>query len=110
MRFILNNATLVDASGEQLGSQITINGGKIISVDPARQIGENAVDAEGAIITPGFIDIHTHGGGGFSLHTGDPAEIRAYARWAPSTGTTSFLIGVVGVVGGLPEEQLEAAV
>ena len=27
------------------------------------------------ILTPGFMDVHTHGGGGFNLHTSDPAEI-----------------------------------
>ena len=56
------------------------------------------------ILTPGFLDIHTHGGGGFNLHTEDPAEIDAsYAHWAPSTGLTSFLIAVVGVPDALPE-------
>jgi N-acetylglucosamine-6-phosphate deacetylase len=62
------------------------------------------------MVTPGFIDVHTHGGGGFNLHTPDAAEIHGYARWAPSTGTTAFLAGIVGVPGGLPTAQIEAAV
>ena len=59
---------------------------------------------------PGFIDVHTHGGGGYNLHTADATEIQDFARWAPSTGVTSFLIGVVGVPTGLPEAELRAAV
>jgi N-acetylglucosamine-6-phosphate deacetylase len=62
------------------------------------------------IIMPGFIDVHTHGGGGFNLHTTRADEIRDFARWAPSTGVTSFLIAVVGVPGSMPLPQLQAAV
>jgi N-acetylglucosamine-6-phosphate deacetylase len=62
------------------------------------------------IITPGFLDAHTHGGGGFNLHTDDPAEIAAFAAWAPSTGLTSFLVAVVGAPDALPEPQIRAAV
>jgi N-acetylglucosamine-6-phosphate deacetylase len=59
---------------------------------------------------PGFIDTHTHGGGGASLQTTDPDEIRAYARWAPTTGVTAFLVAVVGAPNTLPEQQIAAAV
>jgi N-acetylglucosamine-6-phosphate deacetylase len=53
---------------------------------------------------PGFIDIHVHGGGGFSLATRDPGEIEAHARWVVSHGVTSFLPTICA--GGF-EEGLE---
>jgi N-acetylglucosamine-6-phosphate deacetylase len=59
---------------------------------------------------PGFIDVHTHGGGGYNLHTTRADEIRDFARWAPATGVTSFLIAVVGVPGSIPTQQLQTAV
>src|SRR5260370_11499225 len=62
------------------------------------------------LVMPGFIDVHTHGGGGYNLHTTDAGEIRSYARWVPETGVTSFLITIVGVAGSIPEQQLRAAV
>jgi N-acetylglucosamine-6-phosphate deacetylase len=107
MHLTLRGARLVDATGERPGASLVIDGARIAAVGPIMM--GRVVDAGGAIITPGFVDVHTHGGGGASLHTDDPDEIRSYARWAPRTGTTAFLAGVVGVPGGLPEAQLRAA-
>ncbi len=110
MRFTLHGARLVDATGDRPGSDITIDGTRIQAVGRSRGAPSRVVEAADAIVTPGFIDVHTHGGGGCNLHTTDAEEILAYARWAPRTGTTGFLIGVVGAPGALPEAQLGAAV
>ena len=109
MVFTLRNARLVDAAGEVAPGSITIEDSRIGTPDPAAAPGAS-IDLGGAIVTPGFIDVHVHGGGGFHLHTSDADEIAAYARWAPASGTTGFLAGVVGVAGGLPTEQIAAAV
>ncbi|HKD74585.1 MAG TPA: N-acetylglucosamine-6-phosphate deacetylase, partial [Ktedonobacterales bacterium] len=110
MKFTLHGARLVDATIDQADGAITVEGARIQSIGSAVGKRDHAVDATGMIVTPGFIDVHTHGGGGFNLHTAAPDEIGAYAHWAPATGVTAFLIGVVGVPEGLPEQQLRAAV
>jgi N-acetylglucosamine-6-phosphate deacetylase len=110
MRFTLHGARLVDATGDRLGSDITIDGARIQAIGRSRGATDRMVEAADAIVMPGFIDVHTHGGGGCNLHTVDVDEILAYARWVPQTGTTSFLIGVVGAPAALPEAQLGAAV
>jgi N-acetylglucosamine-6-phosphate deacetylase len=110
MRLTLHGARLIDATGDRPGSDITIEGGRIQAVGRSRGAPGRVVDALDAIVTPGFIDVHTHGGGGYNLHTADAEEILAYARWVPQTGTTGFLIGVVGVPGALPEAQVGTAV
>lgn len=108
MRWMLRNARVVDASGERR-ADMAVEDGRIAPVEERGGTDDLVVDAGDALVTPGFVDVHTHGGGGHDLHTADPEEIRAYAAWAPSTGTTAFLIGVVGVAGGIPEAQLRAA-
>ncbi|HEX7737057.1 MAG TPA: N-acetylglucosamine-6-phosphate deacetylase [Ktedonobacteraceae bacterium] len=110
MRFTLRGTRLVDANMDLAESEITIDGAHIESVGNGNAAPGKVVDASQLIVMPGFIDVHTHGGGGFELHTTDAEEIRAYARWAASTGVTSFLTSVVGIPSALPLTQLRTAV
>lgn len=109
MPYILQGARLVDALTDQPAGAVAVAAGRLRAPDDLAGPPGPIITLPPAIITPGFVDVHTHGGGGFNLHTSDPAEILAYARWAPQTGVTAFLIGVVGTAGDLPEAQLRAA-
>lgn len=109
MRWTLHGAQLVDAASDLAPGDLTIDGTRILAVGAAADVAGAVVDATDMIVMPGFIDVHTHGGGGYNLQTTDTREIQAYARWAPETGVTAFLIAVVGVPGALPEAQLQAA-
>ncbi len=104
----LTGGRLVDATGERPASPLSFANSRIL--DAALPADSTTIDIAGLIVTPGFVDVHTHGGGMHDLHTEDPADIVAYARWAPSTGTTSFLAGVVGVAGGLPRAQIRSVI
>ncbi|MGH2514975.1 MAG: N-acetylglucosamine-6-phosphate deacetylase [Ktedonobacterales bacterium] len=110
MRCTLQIARLVDARGDLTSGDISCDGASITAAVTALETPDEAIEAAGMIVMPGFLDVHTHGGGGWSLHTTDAAQIHAYARWAPATGVTSFLLGVVGTPGVLPEAQITAAV
>lgn len=109
MQFTLRGARLVDATMDLGRSDITFSNTQIQAVGYIDDNASNVIDASDAIITPGFIEVHTHGGGGFNLHTTEVEEINAYAQWVPSTGVTSFLTTVVGVPDSLPETQLITA-
>ncbi len=110
MRFTLRGTRLVDATMDLAEGDITVEGAHIEQVGQNNHTPGKVIDARQAIVTPGFIDVHTHGGGGFELHTTDAEQIRSYARWVASAGVTSFLTSVVGTPGALPEAQLRTAV
>lgn len=110
MQCTLRGARLIDATLDIPRGDISINGARIQYVGHSSEAQEQVIEADNMIVMPGFIDVHTHGGGGFNLHTNEADQIGAYARWAPTTGVTAFLIAVVGTPGSLPEAQLEAAI
>jgi N-acetylglucosamine-6-phosphate deacetylase len=68
----------------------------LLSTAQAPPDDADVIDARGQYLGPGLFDIHVHGGGGYSLMTDDPEEIRAYARWLAPRGVTSFLISTSG--------------
>src|SRR5262249_37568051 len=115
----LRGARLTDAELDLPRGDVTIADGRITAVGVSGVSGVSSVsgddsgrivEAQGMVVTPGFIDVHTHGGGGFSLQTTVPDEILSSARWVAASGVSGFLVGVVGVPGDLPESQLRAAV
>src|SRR6266513_2251074 len=113
MRFTLRDTHLIDATTDISRGAITIEGTHIQSVECPEysdQQQAHIIDATGMIVIPGFIDVHTHGGGGYNLQTTNADEIRAYARWVPKTGTTSFLIVIIGVPASIPEKKLKIAI
>jgi N-acetylglucosamine-6-phosphate deacetylase len=90
---LLRGAEVLLPEGRIERADVLIEGGKIAQVatrikpPPEAQI----VELSGLTLSPGFIDVHVHGGGGFSLLTGSAEEVASYAAWAPSHGVTGFL-------------------
>lgn len=110
MHMTLHGARLVDAQTDMIYGSMSIANGQITSVGTVAEDTGTVVDVSGMTIMPGFIDVHTHGGGGYSLHTTSADEILHYGQWAATTGVTSFLIGVVGTPNAMPLAQLQTAV
>lgn len=84
------NFNIIDG-GEIKKGELYVAGGKITAV-PSRY-GDNVEIIEGngeRYLSAGFIDIHTHGGGGFDFMDADPAEYNAIARHHASHGTTAL--------------------
>lgn len=54
---------------------------------------ETTVDLGGDLLVPGFVDIHCHGGGGFSGEDG-PDAVREVAAFHRGHGTTSIVISL----------------
>ncbi|MEO3928179.1 N-acetylglucosamine-6-phosphate deacetylase [Micromonosporaceae bacterium B7E4] len=63
---------------------------------------------DGHWVVPGFVDIHSHGGGGHTFTTGDADEARAAAAFHLSHGTTSILASLVSSPYELMRDATEA--
>ena len=87
---VIRNATLVDGTGAPARrADIAVDGDTITEVGGVAATGHREVDADGLLVTPGFVDIHTHYDGQV---TWDPVV-------APSSlhGVTTIAIGNCGV-------------
>ena len=91
---VIRNARIV------LPEQVISNGfleiadGRIVKVaegEPSSSTSELVYDAHKATITPGFIDLHVHGGNGGAFTSIDPAEHNLAREFHLKNGTTSML-------------------
>ena len=95
MRTALENGRLLTGEGLVSGKTLLLDGSRIEAlVDPqdARCRDAVAVDLEGQLLLPGFIDVQVNGGGGV-LFNDDPSpeSIRAIGAAHRQFGTTGFL-------------------
>ena len=82
---VIRGGTVVDGTGEPgRRADVLIAGGRIVEIGENLQ-GDHELDAEGCIVAPGFIDIHTH--------------YDAQVFWDPAL-TPSCFHGVTTVVAG----------
>jgi N-acyl-D-amino-acid deacylase len=83
---IIRNGTVVDGSGgEPYRGDVAISGDRIAGIGRIDDRGRREIDAEGHVVTPGFIDGHTH--------------MDAQLFWDP-LGRSSSWHGVTSVVMG----------
>jgi N-acyl-D-amino-acid deacylase len=58
---IIRNGAVVDGTGgEPFGADVAIAAGRIAAVGKVTGRGTEEIDARGLLVTPGFIDPHTH--------------------------------------------------
>jgi N-acetylglucosamine-6-phosphate deacetylase len=86
----ISNGRIITPSGIVNGALI-INDGVIIDIDKRSEIkGRTEIDAKGNYVSPGFIDIHVHGGGGHDFMDNTPEAFYEVARTHAQHGTTSM--------------------
>jgi N-acyl-D-amino-acid deacylase len=84
--FVLRNATVIDGTGAAgTSADVVVSGDRILAVGDVRDETLEAVDLNGLVLAPGFIDIHTH--------------LDAQLLWDPDL-TPSSWHGVTSVVVG----------
>jgi N-acyl-D-amino-acid deacylase len=87
---VIRGGTVVDGSGSAaFRGDVAVIGDRIVAVGAISGRGTEEIDAAGAFVTPGFVDVHTHYDG----------QITWENRLAPSTshGVTTVVMGNCGV-------------
>ena len=87
---VIRGGTVVDGSGgEPFKADVAVSGGVIAALGEVAAAGVEEIDARGRIVTPGFIDIHTHYDG----------QATWDERMTPSSnhGATTVITGNCGV-------------
>ena len=87
---IIRNGKIIDGSGKKpFFGDIAIDDGKITSIGKIENSGKEEFDAKGNLVTPGWVDIHTHYDGQVSW---DP-----YLTPSSWHGVTTAVMGNCGV-------------
>ncbi len=87
---VIRGGTVVDGSGgKPFAADVAVDGGLITLVGKVDAKGREEIDASGLIVTPGFVDVHTHYDG----------QATWDAEMAPSSwhGVTTVIMGNCGV-------------
>lgn len=113
MTTVIHSARLVDGGVITDDAWVAFDDGRVSGLgtgDAWRTLvspADEAIDARdaagpGAVLTPGFVDLHGHGGGGFAYDDG-PEAVRAARALHRAHGTTRAVISLVTA----PLETLE---
>ena len=87
---VIRSGSVIDGTGQQpFTADVAIKDGKIAATGRVSGHGDREVNADGALVTPGFVDIHTHYDGQATWSN----------RMSPSShhGVTSVVMGNCGV-------------
>ncbi|MFL2537165.1 MAG: amidohydrolase family protein [Candidatus Azotimanducaceae bacterium] len=87
---VIRKGTIIDGSGDaRFIADIAVSDGKIVKVGEVQESGQREIDAAGLLVTPGWVDVHTHYDG---QATWDP--VLAPSSWH---GVTTVVMGNCGV-------------
>lgn len=99
-KLVITNGKLILPEGILRGKFLVCNEGRIEKIMPEEDLNEfllaqnegfKVIDAEGNYVSPGFIDIHIHGGGGHDFMDGTVEAYIGAAETHARYGTTSML-------------------
>ncbi|MDE6952948.1 MAG: N-acetylglucosamine-6-phosphate deacetylase [Erysipelotrichales bacterium] len=76
---------------EIVEKNVFIENDKIIEVSDRQPINEEIIDANGLYVSPGFVDVHTHGRGGSDTMYATFEDLNIISKATLKTGVTSFL-------------------
>lgn len=85
----------VFTDGAFRSAEVLVSDGVVAAVGSGLEAHGETVDLGGRMLAPGFIDIHTHGGGGTDVNAADAEGFRRISRFFASNGTTGWLCSIL---------------
>lgn len=86
---LIKNCNIIFLDKIEMGS-VLIENGKIKEINPQNVQDNEIIDANGMYLSPGFIDVHIHGAGGYDTMDGTYEAINEISKTICKFGTTSF--------------------
>lgn len=88
MKTLITNGQIITPAGT-VGGWLLYENGKILEIGTGEcPSADETIDAEGRYVSPGFIDIHTHGAGGADYMDGTVEAYLTAAKMSASHGAT----------------------
>lgn len=98
---LVDGADLIDHDGRRPGWLLLSNGLITQSGEGRAPNADRVIDAAGAVVTPGFVDLHNHGGAGIAFD--DDTDLAPALAFHRAHGTTRQLLSLVSA----PIDRLE---
>ncbi len=58
---VIKDGTLIDGSGlPRYRADVGVRHGRVAAIGRIRERADEVIDADGLVVAPGFIDVHTH--------------------------------------------------
>jgi N-acetylglucosamine-6-phosphate deacetylase len=95
MTQILAGTALVTPTGIVPEGWVEVDGPTIVAMGTGAPPRPADVDLGGGYLSPGFIDIHSHGGGGATVVGADPDAVARFAEAHRQHGTTTIVASLV---------------
>jgi len=103
---LIKNALVYTNKFEFENKEVLVVDGKIAEIGNNLTADAEVIDAQGAYLIPGFINIHVHGAIGYDVMATTPEELEEISVFFMKDGVTSYLPTTVAA----PYNETEAAV
>ena len=86
---IIKSGKVFQEDGSFLEQTLYVNAHRLVDKAEYQDDGE-IIDAEGILVLPGLVDIHSHGAAGEDFSDGNPEGLKKILRYERSCGITSY--------------------